>query len=149
MTFDYFVRQPNGLLARFSARANFIYEVDLSEAEAIAWYRRRMTDDEAPAKVCQAVADDPIDGDDPVPDRLGRWRKCLAAIRFAHGESAVTELRADHPGVFERDEQIGRAPVATNVPLPAPGYGDDGRDMPSPVPSPEGLEPPQAKETDS
>jgi hypothetical protein len=133
MTSHYFVRQPNGLLARFSARANYIYEVDLSEAEALAWYRRRMTDDEAPARVRQAVTDEPIDGDDPSPDRLGRWRNCLAAIRFAHGESAVAELLADHPGVFEPDEQIGHAPVPTNVPRLALGRGDERRDVPSPA----------------
>jgi hypothetical protein len=133
MAFQYFVRQPNGLLARFSARAHYIYAVDLSEAEAVAWYRRRMTDDEAPAKVRQAAADEPIDGSDPAPDRLGRWRKCLAAIRFAHGESAVTELRTDHPGVFEPDGRIGQVPVPTIAAQLALGRGDDRPHIPSPV----------------
>jgi hypothetical protein len=106
----YFVRQPNGLLARFSARASLFYEVDLSEADAIAWYRRRMTDDEAPARVRRAVAGEPIDGGGPAPPPLGRWRTCLAAIRFAHGDDAVAELRADHAGVFEPDAKAERAP---------------------------------------
>jgi hypothetical protein len=97
----YFVRQPNGLLARFSTRAGLLYEVDLSEADALAWYRRRMTDDEAPAKVRRAVSDEPIDGGSPAPDRLGRWRRCLDVIRAAHGPAAVALLLADHPGVFE------------------------------------------------
>ena len=110
MVSHYFVRQPNGLLARFSARASLFYEVDLSEADAIAWYRRRMTDDEAPARVRQAVADEPIDGGDPAPDRLARWRTCLAAIRFAHGDATVAELRADHAGIFEPDAKAERAP---------------------------------------
>jgi hypothetical protein len=142
---QYFVRQPNGLLARFSARAGFIYEVDLSEADAIAWYRRRMTDEEAPAKVSEAVADVPIDGSDAAPDRLGRWRTCLAAIRFAHGDSAVADLRADHPGVFEPDGLIEQAPVPTNVAQLALGRGDIGRDMLSPVALSHGPETGRAK----
>ena len=128
----YFVRQPNGLLARFSARAQVIFEVDLSEAEAIAWYRRRMSDDEAPARVRQAVADEPIHGSDPAPDRLGRWRTCLAAIRFAHGEAALFELRADHPGVFELDGRIEQSPAHTNVSQRAPGSGDCRSEIPTP-----------------
>jgi hypothetical protein len=148
MISQYFVRQPNGLLARFSPRAGFIYEVDMSEAEALAWYRRRMTDDEAPAKVRQAVADEPIDGSDAAPDRLGRWRTCLAAIRFAHGDSAVADLRAEHSAVFEPDGLIEQAPVPTNVAQLALGRGNIGRDMLSPVALSHGPETGRARETE-
>jgi hypothetical protein len=145
MISHYFVRQPNGLLARFSARAGLIYEVDLSEAEAVAWYRRRMTDDEAPAKVRRAVADEPIDGSAPAPDQLGRWRTCLAAIRFAHGESALTELRADHPAVFKPVGQTELSPVPTSSTHLAPRHGDTKRDLLSPVASSNGPEAGRAK----
>ena len=133
MVSQYFVRQPNGLLARFSARAGYIYAVDLSEADAIAWYHRRMADDEADAKVCRAMEDEPIDGGDPAPDRLGRWRKCLEAIRFAHGESAVAVLRTDHAEVFEPAGQAEppRGPtIATQV---APAHGVTEPTVPAPV----------------
>jgi hypothetical protein len=142
---QYFVRQPNGLLARYSARAHYIYEVDLSEAEALAWYRRRMTDEEAPAKVRQAVADVPIDGSDAAPDRLGRWRTCLAAIRFAHGESAVAELRADHPGVFEPDGPIEQSPVPANIAQLTLTGRETRRDILSPVALSHGPETGRAK----
>ena len=133
MVSQYFVRQPNGLLARFSARAGLIYAVDLSEADAVDWYHRRMTDEEAPEKVRRALADEPVEGGEPALDRLGRWRTCLAAIRVAQGESAVAVLRTDHAGVFEPPGQAipARGPTVA-TPL-APVLGVNRPDVPSPV----------------
>ena len=52
---QYFVRQPNGLLARFSTVVDNFCEVDMTEAEALEWCRERMGEASARDKVRRAV----------------------------------------------------------------------------------------------
>ena len=89
------VRQPNGLLARFSDVVDIFTHYDLTEQEALEVCVefggctrpearekvRRGLEDYAPMREDGSVSDEPS-GD---PEKLARWRDCLATIRAIKG----------------------------------------------------------------
>ena len=106
----YFVRQPNGKLARFSTVVDAFCEVDMSESDALRWCRERMGEDEAREKVRRAVADEPTDG--PGGRRccdqgLVRWHDSLATILHVHGTAGLAKFLAAYPSTYEPADADG------------------------------------------
>jgi hypothetical protein len=92
-----FVKQPNGLLARFSEVVDQFTDGNLSVAEAVTLCITDYGMDEASAsrKVQAAVED----RDSLLPSTPGnghdRWDEALEAIRFQHGEEALATVMAE------------------------------------------------------
>jgi hypothetical protein len=91
---QYFVRQPNGKLARFSTIVDSFCDIHLSRAEAEKWcIRQGMTESEAIAKVKRAIDDEPINGEPRHCDeKLHRWIKSLITILAIKGTDELTDI---------------------------------------------------------
>lgn len=92
------IKQPNGLLARFSDVVDDFTDYDLGKIEAIelCMNEHRLLQSEAIRKVNRGVFDAPIPGfvERTADDGLDRWRQAIARIRAAHGD-AVAEKRIE------------------------------------------------------
>jgi hypothetical protein len=93
------VKQPNGLLARWSSVVDDFTHVNMAEAEAVAVCRMYpgMGRAEAAEKVRRGVEDEPVSGFLEVGGRgdgLDRWRDCLETIRAIHGPRLAEEREA-------------------------------------------------------
>lgn len=95
-----FVRQPDGLLARFSDVVDDFTHASLTDAEAVrvCVAEHGMREDDARQKVAGAMAD--LDPRTKQPgDGLARWRDSLAAIDAVHGrrhrDGIVREILAN------------------------------------------------------
>jgi imidazolonepropionase-like amidohydrolase len=89
----FIVKQPNGLLARFSTIVDDFTHYGMTRAEALAVCRVDMGIADAEAKVARGEADDMegMGGDNPSPDGLNRWRDCVNTIRICHGAPAARQ----------------------------------------------------------
>ncbi len=91
------VKQPNGLLARFSDVVDNFTAVDMTVDEAIEECKSQgMGHEDAVAKVDRGVTDEPVAGwvERTADDGLDRWRDCLGTIRVVHGEDEVGKVLA-------------------------------------------------------
>jgi len=87
------VKQPNGLLARFSTVVDDFTHYGMTEEEALEVCRDEMGRVEAEAKV-QRGLDDDLTGlgvKDPKDDGLNRWRGSLHIIEIVHGKETLDE----------------------------------------------------------
>lgn len=88
------VKQPNGLLARFSEVVDDFTHYDMTEDEAIECCREWLGRDEAEEKVAKGLRDEPCppfviaSGKD---DGLDRYRDAVATIRLVHGDEQADE----------------------------------------------------------
>lgn len=101
---QFFVRQPNGLLARFSTIVDSFCEVDLSRADALDWCRQKgLTEAEAEEKVSRAERDEPTwPGERRCCDQPGlhRWHNALVTILHVHGTAGLAEFLAECPETY-------------------------------------------------
>lgn len=94
----YFVKQPNGLLARFSTVVDHFTHMNLSTADArdlACDFYGRQSQQEATSAVARALSDDIAYYDSDTPrrgDGLTRWHACIAVVRTLHGEAEYTEI---------------------------------------------------------
>lgn len=80
-----FVKQPNGLIARFSEIVDEFTHYDMTEAEAVDVALDFMGRQDAADKVSREVRD--LDPRTNAPgDGLSRFRDAIETIRFVHGE---------------------------------------------------------------
>jgi len=91
------VRQPNGLLARFSTVTDSFTEMDLSPEGAL----EAITQDQIDHLLQSARRAVRAGIEDWIPhtvgrkgDGLARWRHCLALIEQVHGKAAAQEVCA-------------------------------------------------------
>lgn len=89
-----FVKQPNGLLARFSEIVDDFTHYDLTpvEAEQLCITELQMLQDDAKNKVDLGLKDDitwPVD--QRCNDGLDRWRDALRVILAVHGAEVLAE----------------------------------------------------------
>lgn len=85
------VKQPNGLLARFSAVNDTFTSIDMTEQEALDLCCKFMSFNEAKLKVLGGVEDwkpwlDKVKG-----SGHDRWDDCMTAIKDAHGDEVYEE----------------------------------------------------------
>lgn len=76
------VKQPNGLLARFSDVVDHFTDVDMTIDEAIDVCAEKMGRQDAALKVQRGI-------DDP-----GRWADAIESIRVVHGDDAADRVLA-------------------------------------------------------
>lgn len=82
------MRQPNGLLGRFSDIVDDFTHINMTHDEAIDVCLEDLGRHEAAEKVRRGEDDDPIWGNEkPCPEKLMRWKDSLSTIRSIHGES--------------------------------------------------------------
>ena len=91
------VRQPNGLLARFSDVVDNFTHLNMTELEAVELcsnlYNMSMPD--AMQKVLAGVEDwEPWTNGETKGDGTWRWKHDIATVETIHGEEAVQELLA-------------------------------------------------------
>ena len=84
----FFVRQPNGLFARFHTGSDQFTHWNLSSAQAIDVYLEEQREDAIDA-VAPAMDDRPTRFGTSEPDFLGRWRACVEAAVRVHGADDV------------------------------------------------------------
>jgi hypothetical protein len=91
---QYFARQPNGKLARFSTIVDSFCTINETRKDAIEWcIRQGMTQAEAKAKVKRAVDDEPIDNEPRKCDeKLHRWYSSLETIMYLKGTDELTDI---------------------------------------------------------
>lgn len=90
----FFVRQPNGLFARFSTIVDHFTHMNLTR-EVIANGEVEPWLADSVAALQRAEADEPLEEDmPPATDGLGRWRYCLETVLVIHGKKAVAEVEA-------------------------------------------------------
>lgn len=89
-----FVKQPNGLLARFDEIIDNFTHANYSPADAVALGVADYAMDEASAKrkVQAAIDDMDIMGSGIPGSGLDRWNDALETIGFRHGKQAVAEM---------------------------------------------------------
>lgn len=111
-----FVRQPNGLLARFSEVCDDFTHYDFTPAEAMLYCqdKHHMPPGDAVAKVMRAVEDREPWNDSKVGDGLSRWRDCLDTIRTVHGEATARE----------RETELSKSAAPPTCPVPPRGEPD-------------------------
>ena len=80
----FFVRQPNGLFARFHTGSDQFTHWNLSSAQAIEVYLEERREDAIDA-VAAAMDDRPTRYSTSEPDFLGRWRACVEEAVRTHG----------------------------------------------------------------
>jgi hypothetical protein len=88
------VKQPNGLLARFSDIVDDFTHYDLGEEEAIEICREHMGRIEAVDKVRRGMEDEecpPFINASGKNDGLDRYRDCLKTIKNVHGPEKAAE----------------------------------------------------------
>jgi len=88
------VKQPNGLLARFSSVLDNFTHLDMSEAEALETCLEYMGRRDAPEAVAAGVNDLDRYNLQPIGDAdgLGRWKKAISAVTAVHGQEAADRL---------------------------------------------------------
>lgn len=97
----YFVRQPNGLLARFSTIPDGFTHTNLSEEGAIeVCIEDGMTRDDAVTKVLRGVRDEPLGGSLRSEQLLSRWHESLNTILLIHGTKALAEFLAENADTY-------------------------------------------------
>lgn len=89
-----FVRQPNGLLARFSDVVDNFTHCNLSTREAIevCCSEHGMSEAAAATKVRGGTEDWKPFTSQEKGSGLDRWNEALASIKMIHGESGVTDI---------------------------------------------------------
>lgn len=85
------VKQPNGLLARFSEVVDDFTDCDMTPEEAVDLCRVYMGRTKAEAKVLSGINDEPAPWDKPSQDGLSRFRYAIEVIREIHGEEVAQE----------------------------------------------------------
>jgi hypothetical protein len=84
------VKQPNGLLARFSDIVDDFTHYNLTVKQAVKVCQdQSMGEAEAKQKVQNGVLDLKPWGTKPSEDGLSRWRDCLDTIKSVHGTKAM------------------------------------------------------------
>jgi hypothetical protein len=94
----YLVRQPNGKLAEFSTIVDAFTILDMTVAEAVEHYTAHMSHEEAVAKVCRGLEDQPLDGGPPGSGH-DRWDDCLRTMARVNPEE-LERQRRDYPDIF-------------------------------------------------
>jgi hypothetical protein len=87
------VRQPNGLLARFSDVVDNFTDMNMSEVEAYELCRESMGIEDAREKVRAGVEDWKPWTHRVKGDGLSRWADCLNSIKVIHGEREVENVK--------------------------------------------------------
>lgn len=87
-----FVRQPNGLLARFSDVVDDFTHYDMTEEEAVEEAREDLGREAAIKKVKAGVEDYEPWTNNVKGDGLSRWRDCLESIESVHGKEKLAEV---------------------------------------------------------
>lgn len=87
------VKQPNGLLARFSEVVDDFTHYDMTEAEAVEVCQEDMGRADAEAKVRRGINDEPhpFMNERDATDGLGRFRDAIETIRTIHGDELADE----------------------------------------------------------
>ena len=83
------VKQPNGLLARFSDIVDDFTHMNMTEAEAFEVCREYLGVEEAKRKVLAGVQDWKPWTNSVFGDGLSRWNDCIASIKNVHGKKAA------------------------------------------------------------
>jgi hypothetical protein len=78
------VRQPNGLLARFSGNVDNFTNLNMTEAEALECCLEYCGTRDARRKVSAGVMDRGLD----------RWSDCIDTIKTTHGKKAAARVLA-------------------------------------------------------
>lgn len=86
------VKQPNGMLARFSDIVDNFTDLNLTEAEALELCEVYAFPLEAERRVKAGIEDWKPWQDDKKGDGLSRWKDCLDTIQVIHGKGAVQEI---------------------------------------------------------
>lgn len=91
-----FVKQPNGLLARFSEVVDDFTDYDMSELEAteVTMSLYNCNETAALQKVAYGTNDAPIPGfieSSGRNDGLDRWRDAIEIIKRVHGEEVASD----------------------------------------------------------
>lgn len=97
----FFVKQPNGLLARYSDIVDNFTHLDMTVEDAVreCVATHGIREDAAKAKVQRGLDDLPIYAKMPVVgDGLDRWREALDSILSVHGQAAVDEVTKNCSG---------------------------------------------------
>lgn len=89
-----FVKQPNGLLGRFSDIVDNFTHLDLTEADAFDVALDHMGREDAAKKV-QAGVDDIKPWSTEKGDGLSRWRDSLETIEMVHGLGEVKKIESE------------------------------------------------------
>ncbi|WP_455233188.1 hypothetical protein [Geopseudomonas aromaticivorans] len=102
-----FVRQPNGLLARFSDVVDDFTDGNLTAQDAfdICTSEHGLTETEARRKVQAGVEDWRPWTNGVKGSGLDRWQASLESIRMMHGDAKVQEVERDM-GCNEDDSMI-------------------------------------------
>jgi hypothetical protein len=86
------VKQPNGLLARFSDVVDNFTDLNMTDEEALVLCREHLGIADAQQKVLAGVQDwKPWTHNIP-GSGLGRWNDCLETIKNVHGKKAVRKI---------------------------------------------------------
>lgn len=119
---SYFVRQPNGLLARFSTVVDHFSDLDMTDAHALDWCRKEgMSESDAAAKVRRGVEDETIYPDEQrCCDGFHRWHESLSTILHVHGTKGLAEFLAEYPTTYG-----GPVPAAPGI---VGGHGEANTD---------------------
>lgn len=90
------IRQPNGLLARFTTVSDAVTDYDMTAQEAYLRCCEDMASHEAARKVQRGLEDDLVGLliDDSKKDGLDRWRDAVHTMGLVHGKDAVADLVA-------------------------------------------------------
>ena len=88
------VKQPNGLLARFSDIVDNFTNLNMTETEALECCREYCGINEAKRKVLAGVQDWKPWTNGVMGSGLDRWNKSLSTIKFVHGKEAVEHVLA-------------------------------------------------------
>lgn len=83
------VKQPNGLLARFSDIVDDFTHINMTEAEALEVCREYLGIVEAQKKVLAGVQDWKPWTNSIFGDGLSRWNDSIARIKNVHGKKAA------------------------------------------------------------
>lgn len=83
------IKQPNGLLARFSDIVDDFTHMNMTEAEALEVCREYMGEEDARRKVLAGVQDWKPWTNSIFGDGLERWNDSLARIERVHGKRAA------------------------------------------------------------
>lgn len=93
---SYFLKQPNGLLARFSTIPDHFTHVNLTAAEAFDVAFEEMGRHEAEQKIRRALDDDHLGEPWTGPaDGLNRWRDSLETVEACHGSEELRKFLSE------------------------------------------------------
>ena len=86
------VKQPNGLLARFSDIVDNFTDINMTKAEALEYCTKEMGEVAAIEKVNAGIKDYKPWTHNSVGSGHDRWDDCLKTIIRVHGQKEVDEL---------------------------------------------------------